>query len=111
MTNQEINKEIAEKVMGWKDGKHPHDDFLNSGWGGGYVFSPSTDISDAWLVVEKMREKGFWFDLNNGEGDSWDANFEEKTLIAELHSVRGEKSAPLAICKAALKAIEKDKNV
>lgn len=107
----EMDRLVAEKVMGW----FPVEDqaLAYSQWhqaekvGAGYslpghhnAFEPSTDIAHAWAVVERMRSfghrsnefVGFCACLENDCGGAM------TDLMLNL--------APLAICRAALKAIE-----
>ena len=58
-------------------------------------WSPSRDISDAWDVVEKMT---------GCLPEQWEVWCRE--LIHEEQLLRRPKSAPLAICRAALKAMK-----
>ena len=69
------------------------------------TFRPSTDISTAWLVVEKMRERGYWLTLEQlvNDEDSWGADFGNE--YGESFPGIGL-TAPLAICRAALQALE-----
>ncbi|HHI3608491.1 TPA: BC1872 family protein [Bacillus anthracis] len=122
MENRELNILIAEKVMGWKvavamdgateyydngtlcDGKWVDDvgilekDNLN-------VFKPSDRIQDAWLVVEKMRKDyDFWFELTTHESFSLKTKCYFQLNDIEVSAVC--ETAPMAICKAALLAIE-----
>jgi len=123
MTNEELDARVAEKVMGWTWGKSPDPLVNGNAWSeprpddpmrrwqvasGGW--SPSTDISAAWQVVEKMRQGGFAHDLHTpnstiGEHKSsfwrWapsGGRWQEKRAM--------DKSAPRAISLAALSAIE-----
>src|ERR1700730_7244688 len=75
----ELDASIAEKVMGWSiavdyDYHPPQINWCERGEFRALVncpqqlkvlptWSPSTDIAAAWLVVEKLREGGFGFDL------------------------------------------------
>ena len=77
-------------------------------------FCPSEDIADAWQVVEKLKEKGYYtyvttenpcrcaiYDSNSGGWDkagSWDERLAETTAA----------TVPLAICRAALLAIQQE---
>ena len=62
----------------------------------------STQIADAWLVVEKLRKLALHFNLQNDFAGTWFAEFFQQGfhygVIAD--------TAPLAICLAALKAVE-----
>ncbi len=69
----------------------------------------STDIAAAWLAVEKMIAGG-WFpevQFNNWGEESWNASFSRLTSdpVAGFVS-RHRNTAPLAICCAALAAVE-----
>jgi hypothetical protein len=71
---------------------------------GMYLPKPSTDISAAMLVVEKMREQDWFVEIANSSS-GWYANFiydinERKDCFAEA------KLLPEAICRAALQAVE-----
>lgn len=139
MENCEIDALIAEKVMGWKwvkrtdlnrDPKHPGFTSwtrylakeplaewqvlaetelpIESNLGVG-IPEYSTDISAAWLVVEKIKnigtrgfqmnyEKNIWWVGCVNHGDNG-----ERELYSHQH---GEaETLPLAICLAALKAV------
>lgn len=75
-------------------------------------FHPSTDISVAWLVVEKMpsdwwpeigrMDDGTWYCEIVGRGDT-PADVSDGPLARELAD-----TAPLAICRAALACMEGD---
>ena len=68
-------------------------------------FKPSTDIGAAWEVVEKLAltfELGW---LPTDKGLNWDASFGEKRGSEDGTTTYAE-TAPLAICLAALKAVE-----
>ena len=104
MTDDELNAEVARRVFGEAVRK------TDSEWqvkGSRYVpwYTPpkyATRIEDAWCVVEKMRELGYWFHLDSDvsyHGETlWMANFTAKELI------RAE-TAPKAIVLAALSAL------
>jgi hypothetical protein len=72
MTNQEIDRLVATEIMGWKD-SNPYleglDMWMESINGNpnshkviGRVkdFKPSTDISDAWKIIHKIRNLRFY---------------------------------------------------
>jgi hypothetical protein len=90
---RELDALVAEKVMG-RDMtrpagfKHP-------------IGMPhySTDIAAAWEVVERLRAAGHWFDLRDIRGNGYWASFGQEM------SAEG-KTASLAICLAALKALD-----
>lgn len=91
---------VAEKVMKLEWLKHPD----------GYEFRPdlrlehyTTNIFDAWQVVEKMRKMGWTLKLHEDRTPEWCAVFWD---IPYRHnpSMAYTNTAPLAICIAALKA-------
>lgn len=125
---REIDREIAEKVMGWKLGKPEwcHGPMMHGGsfirfWldkdgqyakHGATIFSeqwnPSTDIFAAWQVVEKMREKGrhFLFMMSHESGLSIASFYLGPHDRNDLSATEEFDKASLAICRAALKAVE-----
>ena len=63
------------------------------------AFCPSTDIASAWLVVEAMRERGFYFSLSNqGPERRWLAVFASDASVGDAEEI----SVALTICKASL---------
>lgn len=69
-------------------------------------FWPSSDIGDAWLVVEKMESEWFWFTLGNIVPGSDTIVYEAKFDGEHGESAYAcEDTAPLAICRAALLAV------
>lgn len=67
----------------------------------------STDMSDAWLVVAKLREREWFFDIGDKPSDLdnlksprvWNAFVDRTTRGPDADT------APLAICRAALAAL------
>lgn len=100
MTDNDITKLIAEKMMG--KSKAAVDIWLDGG------FSPLTDDEDAFLVVDKMIGDGFTFSLISGgyASKSWEATFygvdeySEQLVYEAIHPSRCK-----AICIAALRAV------
>ena len=126
MENKDIDKLIAEKVMGWEriEGEKAISEFENqpqkNDWFHrkciwikdgqrmaceecGTLPQYTDSISDAWQVVEKMIEKGFDFGIDYDEG--WIADFGLPPDYKQGGQA-DENTAPLAICKAALKSCE-----
>jgi len=113
----ELNRHMAEKVMGWKEGE----DFDCSKEGPliyypsrnhvlGRKWSPSTDIAAAWEVIRKMLENGWGCEIyspNNPyaleDADKWFVIFAKSE---QLDFRAKASSALLAICRAALLAME-----
>ena len=128
--SRDIDKQIAEKVMGWdgvifvKEGQHWVDTCIDRpgfrvmhGDAYGYKtkaaechYLPhySTSIADAWLVVNKMREShGYAVSMQGMKSEIVDQyrvffNLLDSCIVGEGCA----KTAPLAICKAALNTLE-----
>jgi len=110
MTNREIDRAVAEKVMGMGNGKsyviipdYAGNPTVTSDTGDYMIeWNPSTDISAAWEVVEKMQESG-WMSIICTAPEGHAAAF------TRSHSLKGnepyQKNAAKAICLAALKAV------
>ena len=65
----------------------------------------STDIAAAWQVVEKMNKRGFRHVISlSHDGQTHHARFISFNPIEEVYQA-WENIAPLAICRAALKAV------
>lgn len=115
MTNRKIDAEIAEKVMGWTK-QNPWPDQERLGWFDDTVQDDpsrafkgwecpkfSEDISAAWEVVENiLSSKGSFNIVRCDSIEWWSVRIGSRPAVTE-------KSAPLAICKAALKAVEVNK--
>jgi len=99
---RELDALIAEKVFGleveWKEGFGSKEVFPVSRLTA--IPEYSTDIAAAWLVVEKLkgREPSIAYE---GEKYGWEVSL---TINHEIFCIYG-KSAPHAICLAALKAV------
>ena len=120
---RELDALIAEKVMGqdtrWLEVLHGEHRLVwfKQNWGyGDDVPHYSTRIQDAWLVVEKMTGDGFCPALIFDDNGSWVMAFDgiqnlpedDDPLITSfcIESKMIADTAPLAICLAALKAVE-----
>lgn len=126
------------RAMGWGSGPdvyitHPEgtspDDYESPTFQG---FSPSLKIEHAWLVVEKMQERGHDFSLEHNVADPRDTGewlchmpkghfsrtimeeHQDGTITEvgeggyEVYASATADTAPLAICKAALQAVASD---
>ena|SRR3990167_916449 len=135
MTNDDIDKLeagpeldalVATRVMGWKLGEPHflHGELMHGGsveevWEGpglpradgsspvSWGFKPSINIAAAWEVVEKLNAKFKYIDIATGDGwlcmvNSFDGN--NPVFETEGRAI----TAPLAICRAALKAKESE---
>lgn len=122
----ELDREVAERVMGgtcvdserwecWDDKPErrkvcrlPDGGILSSVYGD---WSPSTNIADAWEVVEVLFRRGM-VRISNGDGDSCDVDFfpfngvaPDSPLWTGNPAHVSAATAPLAICLAALAAV------
>lgn len=115
----EFNALIAHQVMKWEVVRYHRDatstPYVLDRFGSLYVvdlvqiareqpFAPSTNISAAWLVIEKLDGKFTIYGPNATyahaeytNSPDWRAEYEGQTSYAD--------SAPLAICRVALKVV------
>jgi hypothetical protein len=121
MDSRGLDALVAEKVMGWTvaydklNGYDVEDGEGAIGFPPGEEIIPnvsvpyaiedySTDIRDAWRVVEKMRADGYGADINVRddymECDFWRGNHTDGVASAD--------TVPEAICLAALRAKDID---
>ena len=109
MTKEQINREVAKKVMGWTwlGGAYFDAYKEHSGYGG--EWNPAERIDHAWMVVENLIENGkmiiggLHFDEAYGR---W--CFRYRAFGELLHPEAGPwaDTAPMAICLAALEAVK-----
>lgn len=118
----EINRLVGEKVLQW-EWRASLDSWVSKiGEGNVYVvadhtFSPATKVQDAWVVVNKLNEMGYRTLIKTcgkhtkgviegivKEGD-WLVNTMDENLDFRVIYPVYAKSAPLAICLSALKAV------
>ncbi len=125
MTNDEIDIAVGTKVMGWQRVLAP-DEFGMTEWiwlyekptitlepggvncaGPGH-WNPSEDIEDAWEVVEHLARQKVYLDIIQVD-DGWMVGHDSSgytdddgTVDLHLNHVGLAKTAPLAICLAAL---------
>lgn len=69
-----------------------------------YSFNPSTDISAAWEVLEKMKQKDYLFSITNTVGGWYVVSLTDWGGNCNIYKVEN-KPVPEAICKAALLAV------
>lgn len=106
MDVEQVNQLVCKKVLNWKSIKRTDDMKLAEAWQSEdgiiekNVFSPATDIKDAWIIAEKFQNHFHLIGLEDGQWkcDIWDNENEDWKFSAT------EKTAPLAICMASLKA-------
>jgi hypothetical protein len=111
---REMDAMVAEQVMGWRlEQNHGSaGGMLWHGHGGGFGAMPegeqpyfSTEIAEAWRVVERMSALGWLWDLDTySDGQGWHAVV-QRPEPDDLRIGSGYGPAPVAICLAALAAI------
>jgi hypothetical protein len=125
---RELDAQIAERVFGWTrhpERMHPTDNRTI----GGVLYCPpghphdagsanvvphySTDISAAWLVIQNLCSRGMKPNILSGGQEEvvWTCGVDIYGYDGweDFRSVRAvEGTAPLAICLAALKALDKE---
>ena len=131
MNEKEIDRQIAEKVMGWEwvefRERYPHADrdywCIVGDIARTYVrsaknWTPSTNIAHAFEVVDKMDEDGFDYRIlcdHSSEKTEYEVEFYKLLTNGSIVESGGQlfydkKEKAMAICKAALKAVKgKDK--
>lgn len=101
LTLAELNALVAEKVMEWTAFRFYRDHY------GEYVgriddWRPTTDWRDAGRVIDRMRELGWWLELEQTEEEEFTACYwKESRSPADTIS----RTHPLAITLAALAAL------
>lgn len=104
---------VAEKVFGWSnmspghtgDDAYGHDPTCPDLPAHGRIHVPhySTSIADAWKIVEILAVKSDWVSVGNTENkDEWACVIGNRSPYIHERA----KTAPVAICRAALKAVE-----
>ena len=116
-----MDKEIAKNIFNWKYVKDGAPNHWSCGtkdaWilPNGELLCPrcqpppaySTNIADAWLMVEKMKEESCWFDLYY-DGTLWHCQI--STLQGGDYNAEAD-TAPMAIGLAALSVMTKEEGV
>ena len=126
LTGRALDAAVAERVMGWLDGRVSHPDKWAKTFDGRQrpwpiwvdeagrhisedYFGPSTDIAAAWQVVEVMKAEGYVCDIGTSLPDS---NNGGKVSVffwyprgERAHAISLADTAPEAICRAALQAL------
>ena len=116
--SRELDAEIAAKVMGWHDVKfqpianafgekvldeyagHPPNDLLKNA----IIPKYSSNIQFAWDVLEKLKSISVFAAVISAKGQPWVCKVNKDTAFVEERA----DAAPLAICKAALKAMSEE---
>jgi len=90
-----LNKRIAVEIM-----QFPAEFNMNS-------FNPDTDMNDAFMVVDKMREDGYGYCFSdNHDGTVIEAQFSSEADNYETSYDATADTPQMAICLAALKVKE-----
>jgi hypothetical protein len=128
----DLNAQVATKVMGWElhhvpehpdpairwQWNHPEHPEWRRGLPCLHPLPYSTSIADAWLVVEKMRRRGWYYYAIQDWTDSPSAKDLGTTRACFGCHPKGQRAkvvegygdtAPEAICRAALAAVEDEK--
>lgn len=109
MDNRNFDKLIALKVMGWSENQIIEmDDYSKIAINESFVpfeFTPSTNIRDAWLVVGKLEKDFSSLEILIEDGMT-NVIVTEKFSSGHLKDKHQgyEKSTPLSICYAAVRA-------
>lgn len=116
-TDRDLDRMVAEKVMGWNDSLHTYS--YDRGWldpsvlfkrGADVKFeapidwSPTTDPSAFIQLIEKMRELHYGVVIASGCVGTWQVRFIDRDI--EHTSIAEDDVLGRAICKAALKTAE-----
>ena len=72
-----------------------------------FCFLPSENMADTWMVVEKMRERGFLFAVGDLKSGRWFVRFKKISPPPHVEIIGDSEheSATRAICLAALNAV------
>lgn len=125
---RELDAVIAEKIMGWtRATRSPKAyDIFREGKGGdvwwiggcpaptayecdhpeNQVFAPSENIADAWKAVERLMRDGWRFEIDRNVKVGEPLNDFDCTFVKGRLFRATAETAPLAICRAALKVVE-----
>lgn len=106
---REIDRMIAERVMGWTNLSITGTPFGTTPEGKVHRIVPpySTDMSAAWEVVERLRLLGYQGGMNWARSRSgYECTFESLPISPDERRFSKAETAPLAICLAALQVIE-----
>ena len=115
---REIDARVAEEVMEWRPITHFHGEPIADGWVGFWdgdwfrwttrppsdeenasvEWKPSTQIADAWPVLERFDEYAIYKDEHRVVC--------KVAMKEDVWSMSIANTAPLAICLAALEAVE-----
>ena len=110
--SRELDVVVAEKVMGWPRESLVWDGQVDGWWADELSgasrdgrFNPSTEISAAWEVVDKMRYGGAEVYIESMD-DKWWCCFAMDPDNMDSWATSDAAELPKAICRAALEAIK-----
>jgi hypothetical protein len=126
---RELDRRVALEVMGWEfvpaevnDGTRVVERMRELGWEFALYLHPdeefaheadelpeySSDIAAAFRVVERMRDLGLDAELRSFVGEGWEVRFQPPHRVPGRNpqAWHGTASLPLAVCRAALAALE-----
>lgn len=109
LSGRELDAVVAERVMGWRTSTISEDVWYSEAEHDSHHrerFRPSESIEAAMQVVEKMRERGFAWDVESWTTPAftgWEVKLWKDGDIAGEHR---HEALTTAICHAALKAID-----
>ena len=109
---RELDALVAEKVMGWEYIPGFAATMAAPTWSQGenvYLetakWHPSTSISDAFLVVEEMRKRGYSMEHSEDPGEQCRVWFQISDDVRTCGKGIAD-TAPEAICRAALETVK-----
>lgn len=115
LTVPELDRLVAEKVMGWDTKKIGAHWFINSGPFHGTLIAPNRDrwgpasiVDHTWHVVKRMQELGWYWSINECPA-GWTVKIRphgEHALSGPSYPCIVDKSFTLAVCQVALMAVE-----
>ena len=113
---KDIDRQIAEKIMGWIPNEDGDWNTKDGHWCGYYnhEWHPSTNITQALQAMEEIINDTLWFQLTAVHGRGYEVTIFKAGLGKRTkHSLKNElvtefeNTVSLAICKAALETMEK----
>ena len=111
--NLTLNKVLAQEIMGWRGGRDEEGTEVWNMGNGKYIamvaWNPVGDIYQAMMVLEKLRRAngGDYSVIITELGDFWHVTLGDEHR-EPVHRSGFSTSLEWAICRAALKSLEKD---
>ena len=107
MTDAELCREVAVKVMGWRyDKRNPNKPIVPNASDPNWAHVEDFELSwpDAGRVIERMWERGYYLVMDNNHGifTASFLSYEDSTVVSSAD----DESGPRAVFEAALKAVE-----